>query len=220
MKVNIGNNEFNVKVCVTPKQQKEGMQHKTFDGSFDGMLFPMKGNHQSFWMKDCIVSLDIIMIEDDTITKIHHDCPPCRKPDCPSYHGTGNIVLELPGGTCKKLGIFEGDYVDIPENKLDKIVFKYLDLNLKGLEKRKPEYYEGVIFAYPNQEYGILGYENNGTLYIYYKLIDEISSGFGLNGSDSKLVIGRWVSDRYKLEVIKTFGVVQGHSYVFSIDTN
>lgn len=113
MKVNIGNNEFNVKVCETPKQQKEGMQHKTFDGSFDGMLFPMKGNHQSFWMKDCKVSLDIIMIEDDTITKIHHECPPCKKLDCPSYHGKGNIVLELPGGTCKKLKIIEGDYVQI-----------------------------------------------------------------------------------------------------------
>ena len=108
----------------------------------------------------------------------------------------------------------------IPENKLDKIVFKYLDLNLKGLEKRKPEYYEGVIFAYPNNDYGILGWENDGTLSIYHGIIDGISSGFGLNEFDSKLVIGSWFSDRYKLEVIETFEVVQGHSYVFSIDTN
>ena len=107
----------------------------------------------------------------------------------------------------------------IPENKLDNIIFKYLDLNLKRLEIRKPEYYEGVIFAYPNQEYGILGWDNDGDLYIYDEIIDGICSGFGLNRSDSKLVIGRWVSDRYQLEVIKTFGVVQGHSYVFSIDT-
>ena len=92
----------------------------------------------------------------------------------------------------------------IPENKIDKIIFKYLDMILKGLEKKKPKYYEGIVFAYPNQEYGILGYENNGTLRIYYELINEISSGFGLNGSDSKLVIGRWASDRYKLEVTNT----------------
>jgi uncharacterized membrane protein (UPF0127 family) len=113
MIVNIGNNKFNVKVCDTPKEQREGMQHKTFDGSFDGMLFIMNGDYQSFWMKDCIVSLDIIMIEDDTITKIHHNCPPCRKSDCRSYHGKGNIVLELPGGKCKELGIIEGDHVNI-----------------------------------------------------------------------------------------------------------
>lgn len=92
----------------------------------------------------------------------------------------------------------------ISESKLDNIVFKYLDMNLKGLEKRKPMYYKGIVFAHPNEEYGILGYENDGDLYIYYKLIDEISSGFGLNGSDSKSIITRWVSDRYKLNVITT----------------
>ena len=84
----------------------------------------------------------------------------------------------------------------IPENKLDKIVFKYLDLNLKGLEKRKPKSYKGIVFAYPDEKYGILGYENNGTLRIYYKLINEISSVFGLDESDSELIISRWVSDR------------------------
>ena len=79
----------------------------------------------------------------------------------------------------------------IPENKLDKIVFKYLDLNLKGLEKRKPKSYKGIVFAYPDEKYGILGYENNGTLRIYYKLINEISSVFGLDESDSELIISR-----------------------------
>ena len=92
----------------------------------------------------------------------------------------------------------------IPENKLDNIIFKYLDLNLKGLEKRKTNYYKGIILAYPNQDYGILGWENDGTLYICHEIIDEISSGFGLNGSDSKSIITRWVSDRYKLNVITT----------------
>ena len=90
----------------------------------------------------------------------------------------------------------------IPENKLDKIVFKYLDL--KRLEKRKPKYFKGVVFAYPNYGYGILGWENNGTLHIYNKLINEISETFGLNESDSKSIIIRWVSDRYNLEVKNT----------------
>ena len=92
----------------------------------------------------------------------------------------------------------------IPQDKLDKIIFKYLDLNLKGLEKRKAKYYDGIIFAYPDKRYGILGYENNGTLYIYYKLIDEISSTFGLDESESELLISRWVSDRLQLEVTNT----------------
>ena len=92
----------------------------------------------------------------------------------------------------------------IPQDKLDNIVFKYLDLNLKRLEKRKPKYFKGYVFVYHDKEYGILGYENNCTLYIYYRLIDDISSYFGLDKSDSESIIGRWASDRYQLEVNNT----------------
>ena len=91
----------------------------------------------------------------------------------------------------------------IPQDKLDKVVFKYLDL--KRLEKRKPKYLKGIVLAHPNEEYGTLGWKNNGILYIYYKLIDEIFSTFGLNESDSKSIIGRWVSDRFQLEVKNTW---------------
>ena len=94
----------------------------------------------------------------------------------------------------------------IPENKLDKIIFKYLDLNLKNLEKRNAKYYEGIVYGFPDKEYGVLGYENTGTLYIYHELIEEISNGFGLKKSDSKSIIGRWASDRLQLEVINTQG--------------
>ena len=90
----------------------------------------------------------------------------------------------------------------IPQNKVDKVVFKYLDL--KHFEKKKSKYFEGKVFGYPDEEYGILGWRKNGTLYIYYELINEISETFGLNKSESKSIISRWFSDRYQLEVIDT----------------
>jgi len=93
----------------------------------------------------------------------------------------------------------------IPESKLDKIVFRYLDNILKNLEKRKPKYFKGYVFAYPNEEFGILGWDTDGTLYIYEELIDEISNGFGLNRNDSKSIISRWASDRLQLEVKNTW---------------
>jgi hypothetical protein len=96
----------------------------------------------------------------------------------------------------------------IPQDKLDKIVFKYLDLNLKGLEKRKAKFYDGIVFIHPHEEYGVLGYRNGGTLYIYYELIEEISSTFGLDESESELLIGRWVSDRLQLEVKNTHNLL------------
>ena len=88
----------------------------------------------------------------------------------------------------------------IPQDKIDKIIYKYLDLNLKGLEKRKDKYHNGIVYDFPNERHRILGYENNGTLHIYYELIEEISSVFGLKESDSQSVIGRWASDRLQLE--------------------
>ena len=108
----------------------------------------------------------------------------------------------------------------LTEHQLKKIIFKYLDLNLKGLEKRKPMHYKGIVFTYPDDRNGILGYEKNGTLYIYYKLIYEISSIFGIDKSDSESIIGRWVSDRYQLEVINTFFEFDFTLLRLAIDTN
>jgi uncharacterized membrane protein (UPF0127 family) len=92
--------------------QTLGMQNKSFDKTFDGLLFLMGGKEQCFWMKDCVIPLDIIMIKNNVIVNIHHDCPPCKGNDCPSYCGKGNIVLELKGGTCEEVGIEPGDSVE------------------------------------------------------------------------------------------------------------
>lgn len=112
MKVKINNNVFNVKVLTDKKSQAIGMMGKTFDSSFDGLLFLMGGKKQSFWMKNCLIPLDIIIIKNNVIVNIHFDCPPCESEDCPSYCGNGNIVLELEGGTCDILNIQPGDSVE------------------------------------------------------------------------------------------------------------
>jgi len=112
MKVKINENIFKVKTLIDENSQSLGMQNKSFDNTFDGLLFLMGGKEQCFWMKDCIIPLDIIMIKNNVIVNIHHDCPPCKSDDCPSYCGKGNIVLELEGGTCEEVGIEPGDSVE------------------------------------------------------------------------------------------------------------
>ncbi len=112
MKVSINDNIFKVKVLIDKESQRVGMQKKRFNSEFDGLLFLMGGKEQCFWMKNCIIPLDIIMIKNNVIVNIHHDCPPCEEEDCPSYCGNGNIVLELEGGTCEMLGIEAGDTVE------------------------------------------------------------------------------------------------------------
>jgi len=92
----------------------------------------------------------------------------------------------------------------IPQDKIDNIVFRYLDNTLKNLEKRNAKYYKGIVYGFPDEEDAILGYKNDGTLYVYHELIEEISNGFGLKDSDSKSLISRWVSDRFQLDVMNT----------------
>ena len=112
MKVKINDNIFNVKTLVDKKSQTIGMMHKRFDSTFDGLLFLMGGKKQCFWMKNCIIPLDIIIIKNNVIVNIHFDCPPCNEDPCLSYCGRGNIVLELEGGTCEDLNIQPGDSVE------------------------------------------------------------------------------------------------------------
>lgn len=111
MLVSINNVTFKVKPVFTEKDVQSGMMNKKFDSSFNGMLFLMdKGTH-CFWMKNCIIPLDIVFINSNKISKIHHNCPPCRIEDCENYCGNGDFILELEGDTCKTMGIDVGDSV-------------------------------------------------------------------------------------------------------------
>jgi hypothetical protein len=91
----------------------------------------------------------------------------------------------------------------ITENRLNNLIFKFLDAKLDGIETRKGEYVD-IVFAFPDKEYGVLAWEKSGVLYVFYKLSDEISDFFGLEKDNSSRVIGKWVEDRYNLKVIST----------------
>lgn len=120
MKIKINNTTLsNVKILTTPEERSEGMMFKCFDDNLDGMLFIMEGyEQQSFWMKNCIVPLDIIFIKNNIIESISEKCPPCKHNDCPSYDGYGNIVLEVKGGFCSENNIKVGDKVVYLKNSL------------------------------------------------------------------------------------------------------
>jgi len=64
-------------------------------------------------MKNCIISLDIIFIEGNIISKIHHNCPPCKTEECKNYCGEGRLVLEIEGGSARELEIKKGAEVKL-----------------------------------------------------------------------------------------------------------
>jgi len=113
MKVIIGDNIFKVKLCTTQNSIAEGMMGKRFNKEFNGMLFLMpETGQQSFWTYNCVIPLDIIMINNGVVDTINSNCLPCdNKEKCKSYTGMGSEVLELYGGTCNELGIKKGDMV-------------------------------------------------------------------------------------------------------------
>jgi uncharacterized membrane protein (UPF0127 family) len=111
MIININKNKFNVKTVFSSKHTQNGMMGKKFDDNFNGMLFLMSDGPHCFWMKNCIIPLDIIYIKDNTISKIFHNCPPCKTKECENYCSEGDMILELQGGTCKELGIKSGNKI-------------------------------------------------------------------------------------------------------------
>ena len=93
--------------------------------------------------------------------------------------------------------------ITISENRIEQLIFKYLDKKFVNLEKVKGKYYD-IVFKYPGEKYGILGWEKSGMLWIYYKLIDNISSIIPIEKSEIQKIIGRYVEDRFNLEVRNT----------------
>ena len=109
MVVLINGKKFDAEYLTTPEQIENGMMGR--DKLNGCMVFKMNKGYHTFWMKNCLITLDIIILKNNIIQKIHHNCVPCLNENCENYCGTGNMVLELLGGTCKNFGFKEGDSV-------------------------------------------------------------------------------------------------------------
>ena len=111
MNVILDNKVLPLEIMSTPNAISTGMMGKEFiDG---GMLFVFPEiSERSFWMKDCLISLDIIFIINNKVTKVHYNCPPCYKNNCESYQGIADKVLEVPSG---KYNVNEGDLLEFTD---------------------------------------------------------------------------------------------------------
>jgi hypothetical protein len=106
----------------------------------------------------------------------------------------------------------------IPENRLQNIIFKYLDDKLNGIEIKKGKYSD-IVLALPGEEYGLMGWENPGTLYVHWEFVDEIKLMFSMLESESLDVIGRYVESRYNLKVNRTRSRYSNTAHWLRVDT-
>ena len=106
---------FGVEMAVTPDEQARGLMFRRELPEKQGMLFDFQREQPtSFWMKNTYIPLDMIFIRaDGRILRIAENTVPLSEALVPSG-GPVRAVLEVIGGTAKKLGIAPGDRVVHP----------------------------------------------------------------------------------------------------------
>lgn len=115
----IGETVIDLEVAKTPAQQALGLMYRSELADNRGMLFPFDPPQLvSFWMKNCLISLDLIFIYEGEVIDMAENAPPCYEVTCPTY-GPNQIidqVLELRGGRAAELGLTRGDRLKIKPN--------------------------------------------------------------------------------------------------------
>ena len=106
---------FSVELAVTDAERTQGLMYRKQLPEGEGMLFDFKRDESiAMWMKNTYVSLDMIFITaDGRIHRIAENTEPLSERVIPSG-GPVRAVLEVVGGTAKKLGIAPGDRVGHP----------------------------------------------------------------------------------------------------------
>lgn len=102
-----------VEVAADPDTRGQGLMYRPSLGPGHGMLFlfPNSARH-SFWMKNTLIPLDIIWVDENlTVVHIERDLPPCQADPCPSYEpdAFATKVLELAAGQADARSIRIGD---------------------------------------------------------------------------------------------------------------
>ena len=106
---------FAVEIAANDEERARGLMNRKELAEGRGMLFDFNRDQPvEFWMHNTYISLDIIFIRGDgRILRIAESAEPLSDKLIPSG-GPVRGVLEVIGGTSKKLGIVAGDRVAHP----------------------------------------------------------------------------------------------------------
>lgn len=104
--------DFRVELAISPQEQARGLMFRTKMEPNEGMIFPRETPRMaSFWMKNTVISLDIIFIgADRRIINIAANTTPYSL-DPVSSAAPALAILELNAGRAAELGITEGAQV-------------------------------------------------------------------------------------------------------------
>jgi uncharacterized protein len=101
---------FRVWVAATPEHREQGLMFVRTLAPDRGMLFVFASAQPvSFWMKNTYISLDLLFIgADGRVLRVAENATPLSTESISSM-GPAAWVLELAGGSAKRLGLAPGD---------------------------------------------------------------------------------------------------------------
>lgn len=107
---------FLAEVARSPQEQARGLMYRQSLARDRCMMFLYNedGNHR-IWMKNCLISLDVVWLKaDGTVVEASENVPPCSPllgDECPVYGGTVSArhFVEFPAGTLRRIGLKVGD---------------------------------------------------------------------------------------------------------------
>ena len=109
--------QVRAEIVDTPETLERGLMFRTSLGPNEGMLFVFEqAGFYPFWMKNTLIPLDIIWIDEQwRIVSIAESVPPCRADPCPTYPPAGNAryVVEVVAGFARTHGVARGDRLTV-----------------------------------------------------------------------------------------------------------
>ena len=108
--------KFSAEIPQTPEDFMRGLmfREKLDDGK--GMLFAYPDSaERSFWMKNTLMPLDMLFIDEKLVIRKIHRAVPCEAEPCPSYKSGVPVkyVLEIRGNLTAEKNIKEGDVAEL-----------------------------------------------------------------------------------------------------------
>lgn len=105
--------KIDVEVADNDRKRSQGLMYRKSMDESQGMYFVFPVSElQSFWMKNTILSLDIMFVnENKEIVKIHRNTTPFSEKSLPSEK-KAMYVVEVVAGFSDKYGVKEGDKIN------------------------------------------------------------------------------------------------------------
>ena len=105
-----GDSSVLLEIADSPSAKRKGLMGRKSMPECCGMLFTgLTGG--SFWMKGCLIDLDIVFLDNDSVSRLY--TMKADGGDRMYRYGSETAAIELPAGFCSRHGISRGTEVEV-----------------------------------------------------------------------------------------------------------